>query len=62
MLDDYRRTTTRLGPRSATVHPVRMRILGLGLFASTGSAGFRLDRYGMSPAGIADAARSLLRR
>jgi transketolase len=42
-------------------HPVRMRILGVPEFAPTGSAGFLLDRYGMSPDGIADAARALLR-
>jgi transketolase len=29
-------------------------------FAPTGSAGFLLDRYGMSPDGIADAARTLV--
>jgi transketolase len=42
-------------------HPVRMRILGVPEFAPTGSAGYLLDRYGMSPGGIADAARALLR-
>ena len=41
-------------------HPTRMAILGVGEFAPTGSAGFLLDRYGMSPDGIAQAARSLL--
>jgi len=41
-------------------HPARMRILGVPEFAQTGSAGFLLDRYGMSPEGIADAARTLL--
>ena len=41
-------------------HPARMRILGFPEFAPTGSAAFLLDRYGMSPSGIADAARSLL--
>jgi transketolase len=41
-------------------HPARMRILGVPEFAPTGSAGFLLDRYGMSPEGIAGAARSLL--
>jgi transketolase len=41
-------------------HPARMRILGFPEFAPTGSAGFLLDRYGMSPEGIAEAARSLL--
>ena len=40
-------------------HPTRVRILGFPEFAPTGSAGFLLDRYGMSPSGIADAARSL---
>jgi transketolase len=41
-------------------HPARMRILGIPEFAPTGSAGFLLDRYGMSPEGIAHAARTLL--
>ena len=41
-------------------HPTKMRILGVPEFAVTGSAGFLLDRYGMSPEGIADAARELL--
>jgi transketolase len=41
-------------------HPVRMKILGIPEFAPTGSAGFLLDRYGMSPEGIAEAARGLL--
>jgi transketolase len=41
-------------------HPARMRILGLPEFAPTGSAGYLLDRYGMSPEGIAGAARTLL--
>ena len=40
-------------------HPTRMTILGVGEFAPTGSAGFLLDRYGMSVAGIAEAARDL---
>ncbi|MET0520632.1 MAG: transketolase family protein [Jiangellaceae bacterium] len=40
-------------------HPTRMRILGVPEFAPTGSAGYLLDRYGMSPGGIADAARGL---
>ena len=43
-------------------HPARMRILGVPEFAPTGSAGYLLDRYGMSPDGIAGAARELLRR
>lgn len=34
-----------------------MTILGVPEFAPTGSAGYLLDRYGMSPNGIADAAR-----
>jgi transketolase len=41
-------------------HPARMRILGVPEFAPTGSAGFLLDRYGMSPEGIAKSARALL--
>lgn len=41
-------------------HPTRMRILGVPEFAPTGSAAYLLDRYGMSPDGIADAARTLL--
>jgi transketolase len=40
-------------------HPTRVTILGVPEFAPTGSAGFLLDRYGMSPEGIAEAARSL---
>ncbi|MEV4799343.1 transketolase family protein [Nonomuraea sp. NPDC049421] len=42
-------------------HPVRVAILGIPEFAPTGSAAYLLDRYGMSPEGIADAARRLLR-
>ena len=41
-------------------HPTRMKILGVPEFAPTGSAGYLLDRYGMSPEGIAEAARALL--
>ena len=41
-------------------HPARVRILGVPEFAPTGSAGYLLDRYGMSPDGIADAARALV--
>jgi len=41
-------------------HPTRMKILGVPEFAPTGSAGYLLDRYGMSPDGIAEAARGLL--
>jgi transketolase len=40
-------------------HPTRVKILGVPEFAPTGSAGYLLDRYGMSPSGIADAARQL---
>jgi transketolase len=42
-------------------HPTRVTILGVPEFAPTGSAGFLLDRYGMSPEGIADAARALIK-
>lgn len=42
-------------------HPTRVTILGVPEFAPTGSAGYLLDRYGMSPDGIADAARTLAR-
>jgi transketolase len=41
-------------------HPARMKILGVPEFAPTGSAGYLLDRYGMSPDGIAEAARALI--
>jgi transketolase len=41
-------------------HPTRMKILGVPEFAPTGSAGYLLDRYGMSPEGIAGAARTLM--
>lgn len=40
-------------------HPTRVSILGFDHFQPTGSAGFLLDRAGMSPDGIADAARKL---
>jgi transketolase len=43
-------------------HPARVTILGIGEFAPTGSAGYLLDHYGMSPAGIADSARRLVER
>jgi transketolase len=43
-------------------HPTRVEILGVPEFAPTGSAGFLLDRYGMSPEGIAEKARGLVRR
>lgn len=43
--------------------PVPMKILGVpGIFAPTGSANFLLDEFGMSPAGIAEAAQNLLAR
>jgi transketolase len=35
-------------------------ILGFPEFAPTGSAAYLLDRYGLSPDGIAAAARNLL--
>ncbi|GAA3131919.1 transketolase [Kribbella aluminosa] len=41
-------------------HPARVTILGIPEFAPTGSAGYLLDRYGLSPEGIATAARKLL--
>jgi transketolase len=41
-------------------HPTKMKILGFPQFAPTGSAGFLLDHYGMSPEGISQAARTLL--
>jgi transketolase len=41
-------------------HPTRMRILGVpGIFAPTGSAGWLLDQFGMSPAGIASTCEEL---
>lgn len=43
-----------------THHPVPMKILGVTEFAPTGSAEYLLDRFGMSPAGIAQAAQTLL--
>jgi transketolase len=43
-------------------HPTRVAILGVPEFAPTGSAAFLLDRYGMSPEGIAESARGLLNR
>ena len=37
--------------------PVRVRRLGVpGIFAPTGSAGFLLDEFGMSPEGMAESA------
>jgi transketolase len=43
-------------------HLVPMTILGVTEFAPTGSAGFLLDRFGMSPEGIARSARDVLAR
>jgi len=41
--------------------PTRMRLLGVpGVFAPTGSAEFLLDHFGLSAAGIRDAARALV--
>jgi transketolase len=41
-------------------HPAPMRILGVpGIFPPTGSAGWLLDEFGMSPAGIASACKEL---
>lgn len=43
-------------------HPVRMRLLGVpGVFAPTGSSHFLLEHFGLTPQGIRDAARSLVR-
>ena len=42
-------------------YPARVSILGIPEFAPTGSAGYLLDRYGLSPDGIATAARRLVR-
>jgi transketolase len=45
-----------------TSHPVRMRLLGVpGVFAPTGSAEFLLQHFGLTPEGIRDAARALVR-
>lgn len=42
--------------------PVRMRLLGVpGVFAPTGSAEFLLRHFGLTPEGIRDAARSVVR-
>jgi transketolase len=46
-----------------TAHPVPMRLLGVpGVFAPTGSAAFLLEHFGLTPEGIATAARDLVRR
>jgi transketolase len=43
-------------------HPVRMHLLGVpGVFAPTGSSDFLLEHFGLTPQGISDAARSLVR-
>lgn len=43
-------------------HPVRMKMLGVpGVFAPTGSSEFLLEHFGLTSAGIADAARTLVR-
>jgi transketolase len=43
--------------------PVPMALLGVpGVFAPTGSAAYLLDRFGMSPSGIAQAATEVIRR
>ncbi|TCC52630.1 transketolase family protein [Kribbella capetownensis] len=43
-------------------HPARVTILGIPEFAPTGSAGYLLDHFGLSPDGIAAAARRLVTR
>ncbi|MFJ6693162.1 transketolase family protein [Streptomyces sp. NPDC091294] len=43
-------------------HPVAMRMLGVPAFAPTGSTSFLLDHFGLTAAGIADAARAVLGR
>ena len=43
-------------------HPVPMRILGVSSFAPTGDTQFLLDHFGLNAAGLAQAARELLRR
>ena len=42
--------------------PVPMRLLGVNSFAPTGSVEFLLDHFGLSPEGIAEAARELVGR
>lgn len=37
-------------------HPIKMKILGVPEFAPTGSAGYLLDRCGMSPDAITETA------
>jgi len=42
-------------------HPTRMRLLGVpGVFAPTGSTEFLFEHFGLTPAGIRDAARALV--
>ncbi|MBZ6172097.1 transketolase family protein [Streptomyces olivaceus] len=43
-------------------HPVPVRMLGVPSFAPTGGAAFLLDHFGLTAAGIADAAREALGR
>lgn len=44
-------------------HPVPMKMLGVpGIFAPTGSANFLLDEFGMSPEGIVEAAKTLVKK
>ncbi len=46
-----------------TTHPVPMRILGFpGVFAPTGSAAWLFEHFGLTPAGIRDAALELVTR
>lgn len=43
-------------------HPTRMRLMGVpGVFAPTGTPEWLLEHFGLTPRGIADAARSLVR-
>ena len=46
----------------AESNPVPMRLLGVNTFAPTGSVEFLLDHFGLSPEGIAAAARELVGR
>jgi transketolase len=45
----------------AQQYPIKMKILGVPGFVPTGSAGYLLDRYGMSPEGIAETAPALIK-
>ena len=40
-------------------HPIAMRILGVPVFAPTGTTEFLLEHFGLTAAGIASAAREL---